>query len=83
MAIGATNPDLVILDMEMPGMHGLDICKKLLQNNEFSNTNIVVITGYLNKYLDDLTELGIKNIIEKPFKVFDLQEKLLPLLENI
>ena len=70
--------DVVLLDLEMPYISGLDVCKRIRYNRFLSNTKIIVFTGYLGKYIDDLKELGIEKIIEKPFTYKDLEAKLIP-----
>lgn len=38
-------PDLIILDVIMPGKSGFEIIESMKQNNEFARTNIILITG--------------------------------------
>lgn len=39
-------PDLVILDIVMPGMGGFDICERMRRLNEGEKVKIIVLTGY-------------------------------------
>lgn len=39
-------PDLVILDIVMPGMGGFDICQRMRRLNEGETVKILVLTGY-------------------------------------
>lgn len=60
-------PDLIILDVMMPGKTGFEVCKILRSNNEFENTIIIFLTA-LN---DDSTEIkgletGGDDYINKP-----------------
>lgn len=60
-------PDLVILDVMMPGKNGFEVCKILRSNKEFENTIIIFLTA-LN---DDSTEIkgletGGDDYINKP-----------------
>jgi two-component system alkaline phosphatase synthesis response regulator PhoP len=60
-------PDLIILDVMMPGKSGLEVCKVLRSNKEFDDTIIIFLTA-LN---DDSTEIkglemGGDDYINKP-----------------
>lgn len=82
LIIGASNPDIVILDIEMPGMKGIEVCKKILADDSLIGINIVVISGYLSKYKEKLKKMDIETFIEKPFTFRDLNKKLLPILNE-
>ena len=78
LKIGIIQADIVLLDMEMPGMKELDICKKILEDSSLLKTKIIGFSDYINRYNNNLKELGIIKIIEKPFTFRDLEEKLIP-----
>lgn len=40
------NPDVILLDIGMPGMNGFEVAKQLRAKDEFANTLLVAITGY-------------------------------------
>jgi excisionase family DNA binding protein len=82
LIMGASKPDIVILDIEMPGMNGVELCKKILADDSLTGIDIVVISGYLSKYEVKLKKLGIETFIEKPFTIRDLNKKLLPILNK-
>jgi len=42
--INKENPDLVLLDISMPGPDGLSILKKMRQTEEFKNTPVIMVT---------------------------------------
>ena len=58
-------PDLVLLDLMLPGMNGLDVCKALRQN---SNVPVIMVTAMVEE-IDRLLglELGADDYICKPF----------------
>ena len=63
----AHNPDLIILDVMMPGKSGIEVCKLLRSKSEFRSTLIVLLTA-LN---DESTEIkglesGADDYITKP-----------------
>ena len=65
---------LVLTDLRMPGMDGLQLAKKLREYN--SDVKILLITGFYtseNFNSDDLREAQISNVIQKPVKVIQLR----------
>lgn len=70
--MGSYRPDLLILDIIMPDMAGLEVCRIIKKEPELTNMKIILITGYPgHPELRDIVELGYNNILYKPF---DLQE---------
>ncbi|MCA9450793.1 MAG: response regulator, partial [Candidatus Omnitrophica bacterium] len=44
-AVPEVNPDLILLDIIMPGMTGLEVCEKLKENPESRGIPIILITS--------------------------------------
>jgi two-component system, OmpR family, alkaline phosphatase synthesis response regulator PhoP len=67
-AIEREKPDLVILDLMLPGMNGLDICRKMKHNPDTKNIPVVVLSAK-NEELDMVLglELGADDYVPKPF----------------
>jgi len=61
------HPDLVILDLNLPGMDGLEVARRIRQN-EIRRTPIIMLTARINES-DQLLglELGADDYIPKPF----------------
>ena len=47
-------PDLILLDIMMPGMNGYETCMKLRENPAFDNTLIVFLSALNQSYAKDL-----------------------------
>ncbi len=61
-------PDLIITDMMMPEIDGLDLVRNLKKSGLYHHIPIIVLTGITaNHVLDELRLLGVDNIFEKPF----------------
>jgi len=61
-------PDLIILDVLMPGLSGLDVLKMLRDDEETANIPVVFITGRTtNEDEEEGYALGIMDYIKKPF----------------
>lgn len=79
------NPDMIILDIDMPGMNGLEVLMNLRNNDRFMNTPVFMLTSKSKeKNVRLAMELGIKAYISKPFKRTELIErigKIIPLAQ--
>ena len=67
----------------MPGMNGIELCKKILADKTLTGIRIVVISGYLINYEVELKKFGLSTFIEKPFTIKDLDSKLMPLINEL
>ena len=76
LKIGELNPDLVLLDMEQPGMNGLDICKNINGGPKHNHAEIIVFTDSVAKYKSALQELGVQHIFAKPLRKKYLMETI-------
>ncbi len=66
-------PDLVLLDLMLPRMDGLDLCNKLRKNSKLKNVKIVMVTAK-NDAFDEQKgmEAGANDYITKPFEPEEL-----------
>ncbi|MBD3374562.1 response regulator [candidate division KSB1 bacterium] len=69
------NYDLIILDLMLPEMDGLEICKKVRQQNHFTP---ILILSAKSEELDKILglELGADDYITKPFSVRELLARI-------
>ncbi len=74
-------PDLVILDVMMPGMSGWEVCKRLksdtLDGRPFSSTGVIMLTG-IGENLNEMTSplFAADAWLNKPFNFVDLDERI-------
>lgn len=60
--------DLVLADLNMPGMGGQGLIKAMSEDQRFSRIPVVVVSSEGNEaVLDSLHALGVRHIIRKPF----------------
>ncbi len=69
-AIPKIIPDLVLLDLMLPGVDGLDVCRKLKKDTQTATIPIVIVTAK-GEESDVVTglELGADDYVAKPFSM--------------
>lgn len=73
--------DLIILDLMLPGMDGLEICKKLRQEN--TTTPLLMLTAKSEEFDKVLgLELGADDYLTKPFSIRELLARVKALLRR-
>ena len=66
--LGTYRPDLLILDIFMPEMDGVEVCRNICSEPELSDLKVIITTGYPDHpKLDEVVKLGFTNIFSKPF----------------
>ena len=70
--------DLIILDILLPGKHGLDICTMIREMDKSKNTPIMIITGVYtkSKYNYQSKEYGANAFMTKPFEVDNFMKEV-------
>ena len=76
------SPDLIVLDLMLPGLNGFDICETLRKNPLTASVPIIMLTGLCSEFgrLAGL-ESGASDFLTKPFKVEELVSKVDKLLK--
>jgi DNA-binding response OmpR family regulator len=76
-------PDLVVLDVMMPGMSGWEVCRKIRQDAGLAHTGVLMLTG-IGESLNEATSplFGADEYIDKPFDFDKLDEKVKSVLER-
>ena len=74
------HPDLVLLDVMMPGMSGWEVCKRLkgpASEGAFASTGVIMLTG-IGENLNDMTSplFAADAWLNKPFEFTDLDAKI-------
>lgn len=73
------HPGLILLDIMMPGMDGLEVLRRLRANEETRETPVIILTALsATKTIFDAQALGAMDYIIKPFK----PEELLSLIKK-
>jgi DNA-binding response OmpR family regulator len=73
-----TTPDLILLDLVLPWINGLEVLTTLRSSPATEHVPVIVMTGTATRPLD-LNGLGPVDIVHKPFEV----ERLMTLITNV
>ncbi len=74
-------PDIILMDIEMPVMNGLETTRRIRseRNPQISNIPVIALTAHNpNDFFDDFNSVGFDELLTKPYslnKIRDLIEK--------
>jgi len=76
-------PDLIILDVMMPGMSGWEVCRAVREDDHLAATGVIMLTG-IGERLNEMTSplYGADDFLDKPFDLDDLETKIRVVLEK-
>ena len=69
-------PDLILLDIMMPGMDGWDTCAKIKANKKTEKIPIVFLTAKIDPISRSMGMLASKDYITKPFQYKDIVSRV-------
>jgi CheY-like chemotaxis protein len=70
--IQKNKPDLILLDIRMPGMPSVDLIKKIKENPKLKSIKIIYATALVGAKAETKKLKGVESTLEKPFKNEDL-----------
>ena len=76
-AVREHKPDLVVLDVMMPGKNGWEVAKELRRDDDLKHIGIVMLTA-IGERINEMTSplYGADDYVDKPFEFADLEAKL-------
>ncbi len=66
----AHQPDLILMDIGMPEMDGIEATKVIRSSEKISEIPIIAVTAHSDKYQDDALAAGCNIVVEKPLDIF-------------
>ena len=79
--VSQTLPDLILLDIIMPGIDGFEVCDMIKKNPATRNIPIVMVTGmHDQKSKQKGISLGVDDFVTKPIEMFELKSRVASLL---
>lgn len=68
-------PDVIVLDLNMPGMHGMDVLREI--KKVCPDTQVIILTGHgTDKDEEEATKLGGFGFLNKPTDIETLEHKI-------
>ena len=74
--------DVIVLDIQLPDMTGIDICKELRKLNKYKDTPILAVTSFAMKGdKERILDAGFNDYISKPLQIKEFRESIIKYLE--
>jgi putative two-component system response regulator len=75
------HPDLILLDYQMPGIHGVDVCSAIRSDPDTADTPIIMLTGHGDQETRErAVQAGANGFLTKPFSPLTLEQTIRTLL---
>jgi len=69
--------DLVVLDLNMSNLNGLEVCLHMAGDEELSQIPVIISSAHLDvSMIEQLESLGVRHFLRKPYKVDQLIENI-------
>ena len=77
-----TRPDLVVLDLLMPRMHGFEVCQRIREDADLKATKVLISSSksYQHDVRTSVEETGADDYIVKPFEIEEFKKRVAALL---
>lgn len=70
-------PDLVIMDLALPEMDGVETARRIHQTPKLARTPIIVVSALLTKEVEaDVRSAGCVEVFSKPFEIYELLRRV-------
>ena len=78
---GRENPDLILLDLKMPEINGIEACQRLKAEPKTQFIPVIVITGYVDNKFHAI-EVGADDFVNKPIDLVELGVRVKSILRT-
>lgn len=78
-------PDLIVLDLLMPRMHGFEVCRLIREDKDLRGTKVLIASSksYQHDVRTSVDEAGADDYIIKPFAVDDFRQRVNAMLGEV
>ncbi len=80
--VGEFTPDLLIIDIRMPRLDGIEVCKRLKSNKQTRDMKILAVTAFGADDMNSIIRAGADKCLPKPLKTSELQNNVVRLLKQ-
>jgi two-component system phosphate regulon response regulator PhoB len=71
------SPDLIVLELMLPGIHGLDVCRAVREDERLQKIPLIILTARHEPYFQAAAEgLGVTDYLTKPFDLDQLLARI-------
>lgn len=82
-ALAGVPPDVILLDVMMPGLDGYEVCHQIRQDERYAQTKIVMLTARGRETERQMgIEAGADAYVTKPFSTRDLVQQVKEMVAN-
>ncbi len=75
--LGSERPDILFLDLMMPDMNGLEVCRVIKRESTLADIRVIIVTGNIGSPLiKEIRELGYSEVMAKPVRKAELEKQL-------
>ena len=75
-ALKEVTPDLIMIDVGLPGMNGLELYDKIRQDERLKRVPVMFETAWSQEYAKEFKRRGITSVIQKPFDLTDVLKRV-------
>lgn len=73
MLVGSWKPDLIILDIRMPNMNGVEFLQMIRNDSDVKDVKVIVASAHISPELrEEIEDLGVEIILDKPVRLAKL-----------
>jgi DNA-binding response OmpR family regulator len=83
--VQSEKPDIVVLDLLLPKIHGLEVCRRIKADPNLKGTRIILMTAAYKapEFRQEIRASGAEEFIEKPIDTIDLMKRVYKLYIDI
>ncbi|MCQ2573957.1 MAG: response regulator [Treponema sp.] len=73
--MSSTHPRCIVLDIDLPGVNGIELCRKIHDTEVYGKPKIIVVTGLQDTEVEQkVRDLGVDFFFRKPLQLADLHK---------
>ncbi|MEM9951466.1 MAG: response regulator [Chloroflexota bacterium] len=81
--VDSTIPDLIMTDIQLPGINGIELVAEFRKREELDQTAIIVLSAFQSEsMIDDAKSAGADEFYKKPLKMDALSQRLIEIINR-